>query len=102
MLGYIVNALLGLFVLITVCFTLGDVNTILQTQTGYPFLQIFYNTTKSLAATNVMAAFIIINLTASSIAVLATASRQLWAFARNRGVPFSSIIAPVSFFFFIR
>jgi amino acid transporter len=55
----------------------------------------FYNTTGSLTATNVITAIMIINLTASSIAVLATASRQLWAFARNGGVPFSQVIAPV-------
>jgi amino acid transporter len=36
----------------------------------------------------------IVNLTASSIAVLATASRQLWAFARNRGLPGSTWLAP--------
>jgi amino acid transporter len=94
MLGFVVNALLGFFVLMTVIFTLGDIETILATPTGYPFLQIFYNTTKSLTGTNIMAAIIIINLTASSIAVLATASRQLWAFARNKGLPFSSMLAP--------
>ena len=49
----------------------------------------FYNATQSLTATNVMTAIKIVNLTASSIAVLATTSRQLWAFARNRGIPFS-------------
>jgi amino acid transporter len=55
----------------------------------------FYGATKSLAATNVMTAIVIINFTASAIANLATASRQLWAFARNRGVPFSAVLAPV-------
>jgi amino acid transporter len=54
----------------------------------------FYNATKSLAATDVMTAIMIVNLTASSVAVLATASRQLWAFARNKGLPFSTWLAP--------
>jgi amino acid transporter len=54
----------------------------------------FHNATNSLAATDVMTAIMIVNLTASSIAVLATASRQLWAFARNKGVPFSRWLAP--------
>ena len=47
----------------------------------------FYSATNSLAATDVMTTIVIINFTASAIAVLATASRQLWAFARNGGVP---------------
>ena len=54
----------------------------------------FHHATGSLAATNVITAIMVINLTSSSIAVLATASRQLWAFARNRGVPFSNSLAP--------
>lgn len=54
----------------------------------------FYNATQSLAATDVMTAIMIVNLTASSVAVLATASRQLWAFARNKGLPFSTWLAP--------
>ena len=58
----------------------------------------FYNATQSFAATNVMTSVMVVNLTASSIAVLATASRQLWAFARNKGVPFSTFFAPASTF----
>jgi amino acid transporter len=76
-------------------FTAGPVAEVLDTETGYPFIEMFHNATGSLPATNVMTAIMIINLTASSIAVLATASRQLWAFARNNGVPFSRAIAPV-------
>jgi amino acid transporter len=75
-------------------FTAGDVDAVLNSKTGYPFIDLFYNATKSFGATNTMCAVIIINLTASSIAVLATASRQLWSFARNKGLPFSNWLAP--------
>jgi amino acid transporter len=75
-------------------FTAGDINNILSSETGYPFIDLFYNATKSYGATNTMCAIIIINLTASAIAVLATASRQLWSFARNKGLPFSNWLAP--------
>jgi amino acid transporter len=74
--------------------TVSDIPTLLQSQTGFPFIDMFYAATKSYAATNVMTAIMVINLTASAIAVLATASRQLWAFARNRGFPFSLWLAP--------
>ena len=59
----------------------------------------FYNATGSLAAANFMTAILIINLTAACIAALAAASRQLWAFARNGGIPFSTVFAPVCVFF---
>jgi len=63
--------------------------------TGYPVLNLFYRSTQSLPAADVTAAVVIINFAASTIAGLAAASRQLWSFARNRGVPFSRNLAPV-------
>jgi amino acid transporter len=55
----------------------------------------FFNSTQSLTATDIMTAVIIVNFTAANIACLAAASRQVWAFARNHGLPFSNFIAPV-------
>lgn len=90
-----VNGVLGFVMLVTLCFTLGEVGPILETPTGFPFIQIFYNTTGSLAATNAMTAVLVVTLTASTITEVATASRQLWSFARDEGVPFSSFFAYV-------
>ncbi|KAH2134422.1 hypothetical protein KXV35_008210 [Aspergillus fumigatus] len=91
-----VNGVLGFVMVVTLCFTLGDVDSILSTPTGFPFIQIFYNTTNSYAATNTMTAVLVITLTASTITEVATASRQLWSFARDQGLPFSSFFAYVS------
>ncbi|GAA91734.1 amino acid permease [Aspergillus luchuensis IFO 4308] len=91
-----VNGILGFIMIVTLCFTLGDVNNILQSPTGFPFIQIFYNTTRSYAAANTMAAILVITLTASTITEVATASRQLWSFARDQGLPFSSFFAYVT------
>lgn len=90
-----VNAVLGFIMLVTLCFTLGDVDNILASATGYPFIQIFYNTTNSYAATNALTAILILTLTASTITEVATASRQLWSFARDNGVPFSDFFSYV-------
>lgn len=89
------NAVSGFVMLVTVCFTLGDVQDVLGTATGYPFIQVFYNATESLPGTNIMTAIIVLTLTASSITEIATASRQLWSFARDRGLPFSEIFGYV-------
>jgi len=90
-----VNAVLGFVMLITLCFTLGDVEEILKSPTGFPFIQIFYNTTKSLAATDAMVTILIVTLTACTISEVATASRQLWSFARDGGLPFSGSLSYV-------
>ena len=69
---------------------------VLTTPTGYPFIQIFFNSTKSYAGTNAMTAIIIILSVFSNVTVLAGASRQLFAFARDEAVPFSHWLAYVS------
>ncbi|PLB54842.1 amino acid transporter [Aspergillus steynii IBT 23096] len=91
-----VNAVLGFTMIITICFTMGDVSGILATPTGYPFIQIIQNTTRSYTATNTMTSVLILTLTASTITEVATASRQLWSFARDGGVPFSSFFSYVT------
>jgi choline transport protein len=91
-----VNGLVGYVMLITYCFTLGNLDDILSTQTGYPFIQAFYNGTKSHAGASIMTAIIIVSMTSSVISNLASASRQTWSFARDKGLPFSSFISHVS------
>ncbi len=63
---------------------------------GYPFIQVFFNTTHSYAGTNIMTLIIILTLTSSAIAEVATASRQIWSFARDKGVPGYRWIAHIS------
>ena len=95
--GVGVNGAMGLITVITLCFTLGDVASVLDTRTGYPFIQIFYNATHSLWATNGMTAIVIIVFISAVISEIATSSRQLWSFARDGGLPGSSWIAKVHF-----
>lgn len=90
------NSVLGLIMVITLVFTWGNAEEIIKTDTGYPFIQVLFNVTKSRAATIVLSSILVITLTASVIACVATASRQLWAFARDKGVPFSDAVAYVS------
>jgi amino acid permease (GABA permease) len=89
------NATLGFVMVITLCFTLGDVNSVLASTTGYPFIQVFYNATNSLAGATVMVVIVVLTLIASAVAEVATASRQLWSFARDGGVPFSHWLSHV-------
>ena len=96
MLSTYLNSFLGLIMVVTLVFTWGDANEIANTATGYPFIQVLFNVTKSRAATDVLSSILIITLTGSVLACVATASRQLWAFARDKGVPFSDTIAYVS------
>ena len=86
---------MGFIMATTFIFTMGDVTSLLESPTGYPFIQAFYNGTRSLALTNFMTAIIIICLTSCCISEVATASRQVWSFARDGGLPFSGFLSRV-------
>jgi amino acid transporter len=91
----VLNASLAFLMCVTLVFRMGDVDSILSTTTGYPFIQVFYNATQSYAGTNVMVAIVIVLLTVCCISEVATASRQIWSFARDRGLPGSSWLSKV-------
>ena len=102
MLSTYLNSILGLIVVISLIFTWGNATKIASSATGYPFIQVLFDVTKSQAATSVLTSILIVALTASAIACVATASRQIWAFARDNGVPFSGWVAYVCHIITIR
>ncbi len=90
------NGSMGFIMVITFCFTLGSVYDIIDTPTGYPFIQVFYNVTQSNVGTTIMTSILIVNVTSACISTVATVSRQTWSFARDNGLPFSSFVSYVS------
>jgi choline transport protein len=92
----IFNGILGLSMLITFCFCIGDVDAVLNGPTGIPVIQVLYNCTGSYAGTVVMTVVLILLSLVGTITCIAASSRQMWAFARDKGFPFSSYIEHVS------
>ncbi|KAF2187994.1 amino acid transporter [Zopfia rhizophila CBS 207.26] len=89
------NSILGLLMLITMCFCLGDVESIIKTPTGYPFIQVIFNATESRVGTTVLASITVIMAIFGCVNNVATSSRQLFAFARDHGLPFGTFLAQV-------
>lgn len=96
MVTVVLNGVLGFVMLVTFCFCITDVQTALNTPTGYPFIAVFHNATNSNAGTTGMTCILIVLTVCGCISNVATASRQLFAFARDNGLPFSSFLAYVS------
>ena len=90
-----INGSLGFVMLVTFCFCLGNIEDALSTPTGYPFTQVFYALTGSHAGTSIMTCILIILTICGCICNIATASRQMWAFARDRGLPYSGWLSKV-------
>ena len=91
----LLNGALGFAICIAFSFTLGDLQTDLMSATGYDFIQVFFGATKSRAGSSVMTAILIALVTCASFGFLASASRQTWAFARDKGLPFSGFLSYV-------
>ncbi|CAG8979944.1 hypothetical protein HYALB_00013368 [Hymenoscyphus albidus] len=83
----VLNGLLGLAMLLAALFCLGDIETVLSTPTGYPFMAIFQQAVGSLSGALTMSALITIMNICATISFVATASRMTWSFARDRGPP---------------
>ncbi|KAJ4293119.1 hypothetical protein N0V90_008401 [Kalmusia sp. IMI 367209] len=91
------NYTIGFVITVTVMSSLGnDVSAILSTTYGQPWIQILFNATESRAGTSVMTAVVCILLLFCTINVITTSSRQLFALARDKGLPFSDFLARVS------
>lgn len=87
MLSVAINGCLGFGMLITVLFCVGNPKDVLNSSTGYPFMEIFYEATNSLPGSLAMCSIVLVNYCCSLVGMLAAASRQLWSFSRDKGVP---------------
>ncbi|TKA70810.1 hypothetical protein B0A55_07428 [Friedmanniomyces simplex] len=91
----ILNGATGFIMVITFAFCITDVEAALAPSYYFTYIDTFYNATGSRAAASVMTALITLMCLCSTISNVATASRQMFAFARDRGLPFSNFLCRV-------
>lgn len=89
------NGLSGLVMATTFAYCLGPLEDAVAPQYGFAFIGTFLTATKSKAGTTVMTLIITIMALCSAIDNVATGSRQLFAFARDGGVPFGRTLSYV-------
>lgn len=89
------GAVTGFIFLIAAFFCIGDLEATAATPTGVPLIQIFYDSTGSTAGATTLAAMITVIVLICANSLMAEGSRALWAFARDHGLPMSSILAKV-------
>ncbi|KAL9599546.1 MAG: hypothetical protein Q9219_003790 [cf. Caloplaca sp. 3 TL-2023] len=91
----LLNGTLGFAMLIAVLFCVGDVEAIIETPTGYPFIAIFQNAVQSKGGAAVMVAVVAVLGICATIAFIASSSRMTWSFARDHGLPFWRYLSKV-------
>lgn len=79
----------------TFCYTAGDLDAALSSPTGYPIIEVFYQATGSVSGATGLTSILIVLSIMNNLTSMAGTSRQLFAFARDRGVPGHSWISRV-------
>ncbi|KAI4240053.1 MAG: hypothetical protein LQ352_007731 [Teloschistes flavicans] len=91
----ITNYITSFVVVVTLMFCLGDIETVLKSPTGQPYIAVVLNATHSVPATKLLAVIILILVVSCSVNGVTTTSRQLWSFARDGGLPCSAWLSQV-------
>ncbi|KAK8039004.1 amino acid/polyamine transporter I [Apiospora rasikravindrae] len=84
----------GFIFLSCLLFCVNNIDTVIQSAAG-PLLQIFMDATKSPAGSICLLMFPLICMVFTSVSLLATSGRMSYAFARDRGLPFSHVFSKV-------
>lgn len=87
-LSMLINGTTGFAMTIAVLFCIENVDSIVDSKTGFAHMQLFLESTGSVAGSTVMAAIITILGACATVGMLASTSRVFWSFARDRGLPF--------------
>ena len=89
----VVNATMQFLYMITVLFTIGDVDRV--SGAALPIIEVYYQATGSKAATNLFVVMLLFIIFVSFFNVFASVSRLVWAFSRDGGLPFSHVFSKV-------
>ncbi|KAF4467033.1 amino acid permease [Fusarium albosuccineum] len=89
------NGLTGLIYCVVLLFSTQSLDTLLETPTGFPFIAIYLDVTKSKVGATILSAIVPVIATAASVAGMASTSRTLWAFARDKGTPFDKQLSHI-------
>lgn len=91
-----IGSITGFIFLISLCFCIGDIETTAGTATGVPVIEIFFNSTGSVAGASVLASLISVITLVCANSLMAEGSRAVYAFARDNGLPFSKTLSKVA------
>ncbi|OCK78966.1 amino acid transporter [Lepidopterella palustris CBS 459.81] len=89
------NSLMQFAYILCLLFTIGDVEKVANTPTLLPIIEVYYEATGSKHATNLFVVMLAIIIFIAFFNVFASVSRLVWAFSRDKGLPFSNFFGYV-------
>jgi len=93
----VANGGMGFIMLVTFLYTMGDVEAALESSTGFkfPFIEVFRNVTGSTGGATALTSILVVAGIAGSLTAIPGTSRQIFAFARDKGLPSNQWISRV-------
>lgn len=89
------GAITGFIFLISAFFCIGDLQATAESSTGVPLIQIFFDSTGSVAGSCALTSLISVIVLVCANSLLAEGARALYAFSRDSGLPFSKVFSKV-------
>lgn len=83
----ILNGVMGLGIALALLFCIGDIEAALKTKTGFPFIEIFQQAVQSVTGAALMTSIIVALSLCATVGIVASTSRQMWSFSRDRALP---------------
>ncbi|MCJ1354574.1 MAG: hypothetical protein MMC33_004563 [Icmadophila ericetorum] len=87
MLSIVLNGAMGFGMALALLFCIGDVSATITPPTTFLFIDIFYQAVQSRVGAALMTALVVTLALCATVGTMASASRQLWSFSRDRAVP---------------
>jgi len=94
-LAVVINGIFAFAFTVALLYCIGDPTLVASSTTGFPIFEVFYQATKSKSGTNVLVFMLFVVANIGNFSVVASVSRLTWAFARDRGLPFSDYFSYV-------
>lgn len=94
-----INGAMAFAIILGLLFCLTDIEAAIEASETmyYPFLEIFYAAVNSRVGACAMASLVLALAIVSTVGIYASASRMIWSFSRDRGLPFSGYLVKVYF-----
>ncbi|KEF51477.1 uncharacterized protein A1O9_12394 [Exophiala aquamarina CBS 119918] len=92
----IINGLAGFAYILTILYSITDVDAVFETPTGFPIIAVFLQATGNQRAATAMMTAVILVFSMNLFGCMASVSRLIWAFSRDHGLPFSGFFSKIS------
>jgi choline transport protein len=92
----VINGLAGFAYILTILYSITNVETVLNTPTGFPIIAVFQEATGNPKAATAMLCAVIVVFSFCLMGIVASVSRLTWAFARDHGIPFSGFFSHIT------